>query len=62
MKALVYNGPGKITLEDRPKTFIAIPTDAVVKIVKITICGPDLHIVKGDVPMGTCTHPWVHDL
>ena len=50
MKALVYHGPGKKTLEDRPMPRIAAPTDAVVKIVKTTICGTDLHILKGDVP------------
>jgi alcohol dehydrogenase len=52
MKALVYNGPGKKALEDRPKPDIATPTDAIVKIVRTTICGTDLHILKGDVP--TC--------
>ena len=52
MKALVYHGPGKKTLEDRPMPQIAAPTDALVKIVKTTICGTDLHILKGDVP--TC--------
>ena len=53
MKALVYQGPGKKALEDRPKPKIAAPTDAIVKIVRTTICGTDLHILKGDVP--TCT-------
>ncbi len=52
MKALVYNGPGKKALEDRPKPDIAVPTDAIIKIVKTTICGTDLHILKGDV--ATC--------
>ena len=52
MKALVYQGPGKKAVEDRPKPEITAPTDAVVKIVKTTICGTDLHILKGDVP--TC--------
>jgi alcohol dehydrogenase len=52
MKALVYRGPGKKALEDRPKPQIAAPTDAIVKITKTTICGTDLHILKGDVP--TC--------
>src|SRR5208282_4809542 len=52
MKAFVYRGPGKKTLEDRPMPQIAAPTDAIVKIVKTTICGTDLHILKGDVP--TC--------
>jgi alcohol dehydrogenase len=52
MKALVYQGPSKKALEDRPKPTIAAPTDAIVKIVKTTICGTDLHILKGDV--ATC--------
>jgi alcohol dehydrogenase len=50
MKALVYQGPGKKQLEDRPMPQIEAPTDALVKIVKTTICGTDLHILKGDVP------------
>ena len=52
MKAFVYRGPGKKALEDRPKPEITAPTDAIVRIVKTTICGTDLHILKGDVP--TC--------
>ena len=53
MKALVYQGPGKKALEDRPMPEIVVSTDAIVKITKTTICGTDLHILKGDVP--TCT-------
>jgi alcohol dehydrogenase len=53
MKALVYRGPGQKALEDRPKPALQAPGDAVVRIVKTTICGTDLHILKGDVP--TCT-------
>ncbi len=53
MKAFVYKGPGKKALEDRPMPEIAAPTDAIVRIVKTTICGTDLHILKGDVP--SCT-------
>jgi alcohol dehydrogenase len=52
MKALVYNGPGQKNLEDRPKPAIQMPTDAIIKVTKTTICGTDLHILKGDVP--TC--------
>jgi alcohol dehydrogenase len=51
MKAFVYGGPGLKGLEDRPKPAIQAAGDAIVKIVK-TICGTDLHILKGDVP--TC--------
>src|ERR1700730_13858230 len=50
MKALVYRGPGKKALEDHPKPDIAETGDAIVKITKTTICGTDLHILKGDVP------------
>jgi alcohol dehydrogenase len=50
MKALIYLGPAKKALEERPKPEIAAPTDAIIKIVKTTICGTDLHILKGDVP------------
>jgi alcohol dehydrogenase len=52
MKALVYHGPGKKALEERPVPEPVAPGDAVVKIVKTTICGTDLHILKGDV--ATC--------
>jgi alcohol dehydrogenase len=50
MKALVYLGPGKKALEQRPMPQISAPTDAIVKITRTTICGTDLHILKGDVP------------
>jgi alcohol dehydrogenase len=52
MKALVYLGASKKALQDRPKPEIAAPTDAIVRITKTTICGTDLHILKGDLP--TC--------
>ncbi len=50
MKALVYLGPGQKALEDRPRPQLAAPTDVIVRIIKTTICGTDLHILKGDVP------------
>ena len=53
MKALVYHGPGKRSWEEKPKPVIKEPTDAIVKIAKTTICGTDLHILKGDVPTVT---------
>jgi alcohol dehydrogenase len=52
MKALVYHGPGNKALEDRPKPEVKDPSDAVVRALKTTICGTDLHILKGDV--ATC--------
>jgi len=50
LKALVYLGPGKKAFQDHPKPEIAAPTDAIVRITRTTICGTDLHILKGDVP------------
>ena len=52
MKALVYRGPGDKAVENRPIPRLAEPGDAIVKIAKTTICGTDLHILKGDV--ATC--------
>jgi alcohol dehydrogenase len=49
MKALVYHGPGKRAWEDKPKPTLQAPTDAIVRIARTTICGTDLHILKGDV-------------
>ena len=50
MKALVYGGPGKKSWIDVPDPVILKPTDAIVELVTTTICGTDLHILKGDVP------------
>lgn len=50
MKALVYHGPGKRVWEEKPKPSITQATDAIVRITTTTICGTDLHILKGDVP------------
>jgi alcohol dehydrogenase len=52
MKALVYQGPGKKSLLDRPQPVLRDPGDAIVRVTRTTICGTDLHILKGDVP--TC--------
>ena len=53
MKALVYHGPGKRSWDTVPDPKILEPTDAVVRIDTTTICGTDLHILKGDVPAVT---------
>ena len=50
MKALVYQAVGKKALTDHPKPEITAPTDAIVRVTKTTICGTDLHILKGDLP------------
>ncbi len=52
MKALVYKGIAKKSVEERPNPKVVSPTDAVVKMTKTTICGTDLHILKGD--LATC--------
>ena len=50
MKGLVYGGPGKIEWKEIPKPGIEKATDALVKILKTTICGTDLGIIKGKDP------------
>src|SRR4029453_5553266 len=50
MKALVFHGPGRREWETVPDPSIEEPTDAIVRIDTSTICGTDLHILKGDVP------------
>ena len=50
MKALVYSGPGTIGWQDVPTPVILRPSDAIVRVDTTTICGTDLHILKGDVP------------
>ncbi len=49
MKALIYHGPGKMAWEDAPMPKLNRATDAVVRMTKTTICGTDLHILKGDL-------------
>ncbi|HEX5308977.1 MAG TPA: zinc-dependent alcohol dehydrogenase family protein [Solirubrobacteraceae bacterium] len=53
MKALVYHGPGQRGWDTAPDPTILDPTDAIVRIDTTTICGTDLHILKGDVPETT---------
>ncbi len=53
MKAIVYHGPGNKAWEEVPDPTIQDPTDAIVKVETTTICGTDLHILKGDVPAVT---------
>jgi alcohol dehydrogenase len=50
MNALVYHGPGQRAWEVVPDPVLIDPTDAIVRIDTATICGTDLHILKGDVP------------
>ena len=53
MKAIVYHGPGQPSWEDVPRPTIQADTDAVVRVDATTICGTDLHILKGDLPTVT---------
>ena len=53
MKALVYHGPGQKAWEEVPDPVISQPTDVIVRVDTTTICGTDLHILKGDVPAVT---------
>ena len=53
MRALVYHGPGSKAWEEVAKPTLLADTDAIVRIDAVTICGTDLHILKGDVPAVT---------
>ncbi len=53
MKAMVYHGPGRRSWEEVPEPVIVDDTDAIVRVDTVTICGTDLHILKGDVPAVT---------
>jgi alcohol dehydrogenase len=50
MKALVYHGPGRKSWDEVPDPALVDATDAIVRVDTTTICGTDLHILKGDVP------------
>src|SRR6202158_3628824 len=53
MKALVYHAPGEYAWENKPLPTIQFPSDAIISITTTTICGTDLHILKGDLPSVT---------
>ncbi len=53
MRALVYHGPGQKAWEEVPSPQLIDDTDAIVRVDSVTICGTDLHILKGDVPAVT---------
>src|SRR5690606_40775728 len=50
MKAMIYHGPGRRGWEEIPDPGLVSPGDAIVRVDAVTICGTDLHILKGDVP------------
>src|SRR6187431_2374313 len=53
MRAVVYHGPGEKAWEEVPDPVVQADTDAIVRVDTVTICGTDLHILKGDVPAVT---------
>jgi alcohol dehydrogenase len=53
MRAVVYHGPGQKAWEEVPDPSLQADTDAIVRVDAVTICGTDLHILKGDVPAVT---------
>jgi len=53
MRALVYHGPMSKAWEEVPQPALEADTDAIVRVDAVTICGTDLHILKGDVPAVT---------
>jgi alcohol dehydrogenase len=53
MRALVYHGPGRMSWDEVARPTIQVDTDAIVRVDAVTICGTDLHILKGDVPAVT---------
>ena len=53
MRAVVYHGPGQKAWEEVPRPVIQADSDAIVRVDAVTICGTDLHILKGDVPAVT---------
>jgi len=53
MRAVVYHGPGQKSWEEVPRPVIQADSDAIVRVDAVTICGTDLHILKGDVPTVT---------
>jgi alcohol dehydrogenase len=61
MQALTYHGPGQKQWESKSDPKIESPTCAIVKIDTTTICGTDLHILKGDVPAVTEGHTLGHE-
>ena len=50
MRALVYHGPGCHAFQEAPDPEITDEGDVIVRVDATTICGTDLHILKGDVP------------
>ncbi len=50
MKAAIFVEPGRIVLDDKPMPGVG-PTDALMRVTTTTICGTDIHILKGEYPV-----------
>ncbi|CAN5567580.1 zinc-dependent alcohol dehydrogenase family protein [soil metagenome] len=61
MKALVFRGPGSMSWTEVPDAKLVEPSDVVVRVDTTTICGTDLHILKGDVPAVTAGRVLGHE-
>lgn len=61
MKAFVFHGPGKSSWDEVPDPDIEDASDAIVRIGTTTICGTDLHILKGDLPEVTAGRVLGHE-
>ena len=61
MRAAIFNGPGKILVEDRDKPATIEPTDAIVRVVMACVCGSDLWWYRGisDLPHGSVGHEFI---
>ncbi|MDM0108795.1 hypothetical protein QTH97_27895 [Variovorax sp. J22R24] len=49
MQGLVFNGPGKKNVEDRPKPTLQMSTDAVIRLTRATVCGTEVHLLCEDI-------------
>jgi threonine dehydrogenase-like Zn-dependent dehydrogenase len=61
MRAAIFNGPGSVTVGDRPDPTIQQPTDAVVRVVMGCVCGSDLWYYRGesDHSVGSIGHEFI---
>ncbi len=61
MRAAIFNGPGSVTVGERPDPAIQTPTDAIVRVVLACVCGSDLWYYRGDSPhmLGAIGHEFI---
>ncbi|MCK6068001.1 MULTISPECIES: zinc-dependent alcohol dehydrogenase [Microbacterium] len=61
MKAMVYRGPYKVRVEEKPDPRIEHPNDAIVRVELAAICGSDLHLYHGMIPDTRIGHTFGHE-